>query len=351
MRRNRRLVRMVFLGIVPIVVVVALAEYYVSQGRYVTTENAYVKAHLVSVAAEVSGRVAEVRAVENARVRAGDPLFAIDPEPFRIDLQRAAAELVRVQNEIHALKAEQRQVEMELKEAQANISYMERSFGRQRALVDRGFASQSKFDEAENNLAISRERAGALREKSLRLLAKLGGSSDIQPERHPDYLEAKAKRDRAQLDLKRTAVLAPADGVVGRLKLQAGEYVRAGEAVLPLVQTRERWVEANLKETQLTHVRVGQRVEIVVDAYPDRTFQATVASISPSTGAELAILPPQNASGNWVKVVQRVPVRIELAEAAPDLRAGMTVAVSVDTERTYSLIDFVGSALARIVER
>jgi membrane fusion protein (multidrug efflux system) len=352
MRHNRRLIRVLFLGIVPLLIVLALAEYYVSHSRYVTTENAYVKAHLVSVAAEVSGRVAEVHVRENAQIQAGGLLFTIDPVPFRIDLEKAAAELVRVQNDIRALRAEHRQVEMELKEAQANIAYMERAFARQRALVDKGVASQARFEEAENGLAISRERAGALREKAQRLLAKLGGSTDVTPERHPDYLEAKAKRDRAELDLRRTAVVAPTDGIVGRLRLQPGEYVRAGDSVLPLVQTSERWIEANLKETQLTHVRVGQKVEIVVDAYPDRVFQATVKSISPSTGAELAILPPQNASGNWVKVVQRVPVRIELAEAAaPELRAGMTVAVSVDTERSYSLIDFVGSAVARIVER
>jgi membrane fusion protein, multidrug efflux system len=346
---RRRLIRLVLLGIVPVVAVLALAEHYVSSGRYVTTENAYVKANLVSIAAEVSGRVAELHVRENAAVRAGAPLFVIDPAPFRIDYERAEAEMVRVRNDLQALRAEHRQVEMELKEATANIGHLERTFARQRALADRGFASQAKFEEAENNFQTSRERASALREKGLRLLAKMGGAIDLVPERHPDFLEAKAKRDRAELDLKRTAVSAPTDGVVGRLRLQAGEYVKAGEAVMPLVQTSDRWVEANLKETQLTHVRIGQRVEVAVDAYPDRTFRAVVKSISPSTGAELAILPPQNASGNWVKVVQRIPVRIEIADdhLQTELRAGMTAAISIDTEQRHSLLDFIGAAFAK----
>jgi len=290
---------------------------------------------------------------ENSPVRVGAPLFIIDPAPFRIEFEKAEAEMVRVRNDLQALRAEHRQVEMELKEALSNIAHMERTFVRQRALVDRGFASQAKFEEAENNLQTSRERASALREKGYRLLAKLGGTTDLIPERHPDYLEAKAKRDRADLDLKRTQVKSPTDGVVGRLRLQAGEYVKAGEAVMPLVQTTERWIEANLKETQLTHVRIGQKVEIAVDAYPDRTFRAVVKSISPSTGAELAILPPQNASGNWVKVVQRIPVRIEIAEEhfQTELRAGMTVAVSIDTEQHHSLLDFIGSAFAKKHDR
>jgi membrane fusion protein (multidrug efflux system) len=346
---RRPLIRLVLLGIVPVAVVLTLAEYYVSSGRYVTTENAYVKANLISVSAEVSGRVAQVHVGENATVRAGERLFTIDPAPFRIDLDKAEAELLRVRNDVQALRAEYRQVEMELKEARANIAHLERAFARQRALVDRGFASQAKFEEAEISLVMSRERASALREKSQRLLAKLGGGVDILVELHPDYVEAKAKRDRAELDLERTAVFSPTDGVVGRLRLQVGEYVRAGEAVMPLIQTTERWIEANLKETQLTHVRIGQKVEVVVDAYPDRTFRATVTSISPSTGAELAILPPQNATGNWVKVVQRIPVRIELVdgETYAGLRAGMTVAVSIDTERDHSLLDFIGSASAK----
>jgi membrane fusion protein (multidrug efflux system) len=346
---RRRLIRLVLLGVVPIAAVLLLAEYYVAGGRYITTENAYVKANLVSVAPEISGRVAEVHVGENARVGAGTPLFTIDPVPFRLDFEKAEAELLRVRHDIDALRAEHRQVTMELKEAQANIALMERTFTRQRALVDRGFASQAKFEEAENALLTSRERASALREKAQRILAKLGGAVDIVAERHPDYVEAKAKRDRARLDLARTTVVAPTEGVVGRQRLQAGEYVKAGEAVMPLIQTSERWIEANLKETQLTHVRAGQKVDVVVDAYPDRVFHATVKSISPSTGAELAILPPQNASGNWVKVVQRVPVRIELADdyAQAGLRAGMTVSVAIDTELSHSLLDFIGSAFAK----
>jgi membrane fusion protein (multidrug efflux system) len=345
---RRRLIRLVLLGVVPAVAILVFAEYYVAGGRYVSTENAYVKANFVSIAAEISGRVAEVRVRENSAVKAGAILFAIDPAPFRIELDKSEAEVRRVRNDLQALRAEHRQVEIELKEAMVNIGLMERTFARQRALVNQGYASQARFEEAENALQTSRERASALREKGQRLIAKLGGTLDFEAEQHPDYLEAKARRDRAELDLQRTTVRAPTEGVVGRLRLQPGEFVRAGEAVMPLVQSPERWVEANLKETQLTNVRVGQKVEVAIDAYPDRHIRAVVKSISPSTGAELAILPPQNASGNWVKVVQRVPVRIEIAEEhlRDELRAGMTVSVSIDTEERHSLFDFIGSAFA-----
>ena len=165
------------------------------------------------------------------------------------------------------------------------------------------------------------------------------------------FLEVMARKRQAALNLRRTRIIAPADGIVGKVSLQVGEYVREGKAVLPIVQSDENWIEANLKETQLTHVRPGQSARIVIDAYPDREWTARVTSISPSTGAELSVLPPQNASGNWVKVVQRVPVRLELQNKHDTLalRAGMTVSVSLDTERDRSLFRVINSALADLV--
>jgi len=164
------------------------------------------------------------------------------------------------------------------------------------------------------------------------------------------YLEAEAKLHSAALNLRRTQIRSPADGIVGRVSLQTGEYVEEGKAVIPIIQTSETWVEANLKETQLTHVRPGQKVSLSIDAYPDIEFEGSVSSISPSTGGELSVLPPQNASGNWVKVVQRVPVRIELQKKSkgPALRAGMTVSVVIDTKRKRTLAGVVSSAFARI---
>ena len=345
---RRRLIRIVLLGVVPAIGLVIGAYYYVAAGRYVTTENAYLKAHVVSVSAEVAGRVTHVLVGDNAPVAAGDQLFRIDPEPYRLAYRKAEAVLSQVRNNIAALRAANAQGEMELKEARANIRYFRRVFARQQTLARKGIASRAKYEEAERNLAISRQRAEALKQKILSLLARLGGRTDIATEDLPDYIESKASRDNARLDLKRATVFAPSSGVIGRVTLRPGEYVRPGQAVFPLVQTGGHWIEANLKETQLTHLRIGQKATVVLDAYPGRVLTATVRSISPSTGSEFAILPPQNASGNWVKVVQRVPVRlaVDASPAGVLLRAGMTASVSIDTGREVSLFDVIGSALA-----
>jgi len=349
----RTLIRLVLLGVLPAAALVTAAHYWVASGRYVVTDNAYVKANLIAISAEVSGRVDQMFVAENTLVKAGQKLFSINSEPFRIEFARAQAELDKVRNLIVALRADHGQARMELKEAQADISYYKRVQRRYSALARRGHASKAKLDEVDRNFVTSRQRASALRQKTLRILARLGGSITGPIERHPEYLEAKANRDEAELALRRTTVSAPVGGYIGRLKLQAGEYVKAGETMLPLIESGANWIEANLKETQLTHVAVGQRVSIVLDAFPDHAWDATVHSISPSTGAELSILPPQNASGNWVKVVQRIPVRLEIGAVHPSitLRAGMTVSVSIDTERKPTLIDVIGDALAWKSER
>ncbi len=346
---KRGLLRILLLVVVPGAAIAAGAHFWVAAGRYVTTENAYVKTNLIRISAEISGRVADVFVRENALVQTGDPIFSIDPAPFRVALAEADARLALVRNEIHALRASYRGAQTELEEAEQEIAYHKRVFDRLRSLSGRGHASRARFEEAEQKLAAARQRARTIRQKGLRILASLGGNPELRAEDSPQFLHALAARDRAEIDMKRTVIHAPADGAIGRIRLQGGEYVEAGEAVMPLIQTAGAWVEANLKETQLTHVEVGQEAEIVVDAYPDLSWRARVASISPSTGAELSVLPPQNASGNWVKIVQRVPVRIEIDDATGrpfDMPAGVTVSVSIDTKRDISLFDFFGSALA-----
>ena len=346
---RRGLLRIFLLVVVPGAVILVGAHYWVASGRYVTTENAYVKTNLIQISAEIRGRVAEVFVNENAFVRAGDPIFSIDPEPFRVALAEADAKLSMVRNEIGALRASWHGARLELREAEQEVAYYKRIFDRFKSLAGRGHASRARFEEAEQNLIAARQRASTVRQKGLTILANLGGDPELKAENSPQYLEALAARDRAEIDVRRTVVRAPADGTVGRVRLQKGEYVEAGRPVMPLIETTRSWVEANLKETQLTHIRVGQQAEIVVDAYPDLSWRAKVASISPSTGAELSLLPPQNASGNWVKIVQRVPVRLEIDgdTGRPfDMPAGATVSVSIDTTREVSLFDVVGSALA-----
>ena len=346
---RRVLLRIFLLVVVPATAVLVGAHYWVASGRYVTTENAYVKANLIQISAEISGRVADVFVGENALVRDGDPIFSIDPEPFRVALAEADARLAAVRNQIVALRASWRGAREELREAEQEVAYRKRFFDRLKNLAGRGHAWRAGLEDAEQNLIAARQRASTARQKGLAILAELGGDPEIEAEQSPQFREALAARDRAEIDVRRTVIRAPSDGTIGRVRLQKGEYVDAGRPVMPLIETGRAWVEANLKETQLTHIGVGQRAEIVVDAFPDLAWRARVASISPSTGAELSVLPPQNASGNWVKIVQRVPVRLEIDAGTGrpfDMPVGATVSVSIDTGRAVSLFDAVGSALA-----
>ncbi len=350
LKSRRAWLRFFLLFVVPVAALLVGGHYWVKGTRYVSTENAYVKAHHLAVSADIDGRAATVRVKENDRVRRGDLLFELDPEQPRIDLAKAEAELAGVRNTLEALRAEYRTAQAEYAEAQQEIAYFKRVFDRQKALSQRGVASKARYDEAERDLTNARQTARTVRQKIEQALARLGGRADIPAEQHPLYREAVARRDQAALNLRRTKVYSPADGIVGKVTLQPGEYVEEGRAVIPVIQSNETWIEANLKETQLTYIVPGQTATVVIDAYPDHRWEAKITSISPTTGAELSILPPQNASGNWVKVVQRVPVRLELArfhEGLP-LRAGMTVTVSIDTGRDRSLFRMIDSALANI---
>jgi membrane fusion protein (multidrug efflux system) len=277
-------------------------------------------------------------------------LFRIDPEPFRIALERAEAQILAVRHDIEGSRAEFHQVEAEIAEAQERVRFFEQQARRQRELEGRGISTQASLDEAEMELAASRQQMAALREKIRTVLAELGGDPASAVELHPDFREAEAERDMAALDLDDTLVVAPVDGIVSRMSLQPGEWVEEGEPAFSIVDPASLWIEANLKETQLEHVAVGQRVAVEVDAYPGAVWRGEVASISPATGAEFALIPPQNATGNWVKVVQRLPVRIAVqpAENQPPLRAGMTVAVAIDTEREPKLAALVQGALAAV---
>ncbi len=349
-KSRRAWARFVLLVIFPVAMIIVGGHYWVKSTRYVSTENAYVKAHHLAVSADIDGRAAMVRVKENDTVRRGDLLFKLDPEQPRIDLAKAEAELAGVRNTLNALRAEYRTAQAELAEAQQEIVYFKRVFDRQKALSQRGVASRARYDEAERDLTHARQAARTVSQKIEQALARLGGHAEIRSEEHPLYREAVARRDQAALNLRRTKIFSPVDGIVGKVTLQPGEYVEHGKAVIPIVQSEETWIEANLKETQLTHVVPGQTATIVIDAYPDHEWKAKITSISPTTGAELSVLPPQNASGNWVKVVQRVPVRLEFDsfhEGFP-LRAGMTVTVSIDTERDRTLFQMIGSAVANI---
>jgi membrane fusion protein (multidrug efflux system) len=345
----RRLVRGVLLALGPIIAIVVGLYFYATSGRFVGTDDAYLRADRVSISADISGRVVSVEVHENQTVEAGDVLFQVDDEPFRIALARAEAQLATVRNEIEALRAAYRSRQEQMRLDETTVSYAERNFERQQQLVGRGNTPQSQFDDARQAVSVARQQLAMRRNDALQILAGLSGDPDMPVERHPRFLEARAQRDQAALDLRRTVVMAPWAGVVSRIdRFRPGDYVTAGTPVFAVMASQGLWVEANLKETDLTNVRPGQHATLTIDAYPDITWDATVASISAGTGAEFSVLPAQNATGNWVKVVQRVPVRLQIENrpGQPPLRAGMSVIVDIDTGHRRAMPGFLRWAFA-----
>ena len=329
---------------VPALVIVGALMFWLQGGRYAATENAYVKADIAQIASEVAGRIVEVRVRDHAIVAAGEVLVRLDPEPYRLALARADAEIDGARSHVEQLKVSLRETRAEFKEAENRLSYMETQAKRQRELSGRGVSSAARVEQADSEEQQARDRVAMLQQRIARVEAALGGEPDRPTDRFAMVREKQALRDRAALDLSYMEIKAPRAGVVLNMRPQLGEQVKAQTPLFSLVADRRPWVEANFKETDLTYVVVGQKATVVLDMHPDVTWEAEVESISPATGAEFAILPPQNASGNWVKVVQRLPVRLRLIErpGEPPLRAGMTAYVSIDTRRTRTLAGTFG---------
>jgi membrane fusion protein (multidrug efflux system) len=341
--RHRTALRLGLLVAIPAAAIAGGLLWWLSGGRYVSTENAYVKANIVQIAPEVSGPVRRVPVRDHAEVKAGDVLLTIESAPFRLALDAAEAELDAARTHVETLRATWREAVSELADAEARAAYAQRQWQRQEELARTGVLSASKRDEAQNEARAAADRVAMVKEKLQRVLTALNGDPQLPADQHPVVREKKAARERAALDLARTQLRAPVDGVVVNVRTQPGEQVKSSTPLFALVAAHRPWVEANFKETELTHVRVGQRARVVLDIYPDVVWEAVVESLSPATGAEFAILPPQNASGNWVKVVQRLPVKLRLVPHAgePPLRAGMTATVRIDTGRQRSVGDVV----------
>lgn len=331
----RKWIRRILLApLIPLLVVVG-AWFYENTGRIVSTENAYVKTNITPITTIVSGPVAEVAVRENQVVKTGDLLFRINPDQFVYALEAAEAELAAARISVDEMKSDFRQYGVELKEARERMRFNQLKFDRQKTLESKKFGRKVLMEEAQYNLAAARQHESSIRESRRKALISLQGDPELPVNEHPSVKEQIALRNRAASNLNDTRIIAPADGIVSNVQLRTSEYLEEGDTVFSLVETSNIWVEANLKETQLTHVKLGQDAEFVADSYPDVVWKTRVMTISPATGAEFALLPPQNASGNWVKVVQRLPVRfiVEAKEGMPELRAGMTVTVSIDTKR------------------
>lgn len=350
---RRRWLRPLLLLAGPLLVAVAAGYVYLTGGRYVGTENAYVKADMVLVGAEVSGPIVAVEIRENQHVNLGDTLFRVDDRPYRIALREAEAELASVANEIASLKAGYGQKLEERALAQSDLDYARRELARQSELLASNTTSRSKHDAVRHDADVVRLRMKVIDQELAQIRAQLGGDPDIAIAGHARYQKAATDIDRARLDLERTVIRAPLAGIASNTP-QAGQQV-VGNApmsgpVMSIVADTGAWIEANFKETDLTNVLPGQTVTVRVDSYPDQRWHGTVQSISQATGAEFSVIPPQNATGNWVKVVQRIPVRVAIADNGSGLalRAGMSTTVEIDTGRSRPLPEFLTAALTWI---
>src|SRR5215470_14499858 len=330
---RRGWLRRVLLLLGPVAVASVGVYVYFTGGRFVSTDNAYLQADKVAVSAEVAGPVNEVLVQENAPVARGQVLFRIDDRPYRVAAQRAQAALAKARTDVAATKASYREQRAQLAIAKTNLAFAEREFARQQELAQRHFISEAKLDDARKGLDLARQQVAANTQDLERIAASLGGQPDLPIDQSPGVREAQAALAQAELDLARTAVRAPFAGLASTPP-KVGQYLNPGMSAMAIVADARVWVDANFNETDLTYVSPGQRATVTVDAYPAHRWRGTVESVSPATGAQFAILPPQNATGNWVKVVQRIPVRIALdvGPQDPQLIAGMSAEVEIDTE-------------------
>ena len=336
-RRSNR--RYFIMAAVPVALLLIGGYFWLTGGRYVSTDNSYVQQDRATITADVPGRIVKVAVGENQPVAVGDLLLQIDPEPYKIALAQADAGVATARLAVDQLRSAYQQALVEQKTSSDDLAFKQKAFDRLQGLLAKGVASQADYDQSENDLHAAQETLAKANEQALAALAALGGDATIKTDDHPTVLAALARRDQAALDLKNTSVVAPVAGVISQTgNLQVGGYVASPAAnptaLLSIVETGNTWVEANFKETDLTKMKPGQSATISVDAYPGHTFTAEVASIGAGTGAEFSLLPAQNATGNWVKVVQRIPVRIRITDSTGDLimRAGMSASATVDTD-------------------
>jgi membrane fusion protein (multidrug efflux system) len=402
---NNRLKRFLLLIVLPSIIVLTTTGYFYSLGRFVKTENAYIKAPIVSVQSQLPGRVELVFVKDNQRVKKGQKLLKIETQKLELDLIEQEQNLLSIIKELENRKLKYNEakeeiklareeikfyfsemerikalVNIEIKVAKEKVEYQKLELDRIRNLVSKRVGLKSKLDEANylyksavNNLKFvtlnndldeikhsyvsSKQKLKIFEDKARSILTTLNGNEKINPFDHPLYKKHLSKLNQIKFDIKKSTIIADHEGIIAKMNIEVGEYINLGRMLFAIVDEKKAWVEANLKETELTHVKVGQSVIFVPDTFSKNSWQGQVESISPATGAEFSILPPQNSSGNWVKVVQRVPVRISIGKILEqnnegfkinkELRMGMSVSVTIDTKHE-SEVPFIIRPFANI---
>ncbi len=336
---RRKQMRGVLMLLAPAVILIGGAWFYLTGGRYESTENASLQTGLVAISASVSGKVVSIEVSENQRVKKGDVLFRINSSSYEAAVAEAEAELADARTDIGSLQAEYQEAVSEVRASQARYDFARSEAARQKSLHKEGISSRAQYDAAVTQAQTARDAIASAQARAQSLRARLSGNVRGVIDAQPDVRKAASNLEQARISLRDTVVRAPQDGVVTRVnQLQVGNYVTPGRPVFMLSGTTF-WVQANFKENQLRYMRVGQPTTIEIDAFPDDELKGHVESFSPGTGSSFSILPAENATGNWVKVVQRLPVQIaidEVPEGLP-LSAGLSVEVEVDTGHERNL--------------
>ena len=340
---KKSLRRPLMFALLPLALIVG-GYFYVTGGAVMSTDNAYVQADMVGLSTDVSGIVREVSVHDNQKVAKGDVLFKLDDLQFRLALDRAEAQIGNTRNDLVALQTSYRNMQAQVEQAQKDVDFNMVNFKRQEQLLANNFTPKATFDSARNTLQGSQQKLASLNAQLAGIAANLNGNPDAPIEDHPRYKDAVAARDEAARQFAHTIVRAPFAGIVTNVpSLQPGQYLAAAATAFNIVSTDHVWVQASPKETELTYVKSGQKVTVEVDTFPGQRWAGTVESISPASASSFSLLPAENTSGNWVKVVQRIPMRVRVnnAPGKPALRVGMSVEVSVDTGHERGLPSFI----------
>jgi len=348
-RSNKRL-RMLLLIVLPLIALIGGGAFYLMGGRYISTDNAYVGAQKVLITPDISGKIIHIAVVEGQHVKPGDELFTLDAEPYRLALRQAQARLDASRSDYDKLRTNLKSLRKLADLAAKNVDLKQNDVDRKSKLVASQAGSRADVDTAQSALVTAQLQAQFTAQQRDATLNQLLGNPDLPLAEFPEYAQAKAMRDDAQRNLDHTTVRAPISGTATQVdNIQLGRFLPAGTPVLSVIDDQAPWVDANPKETDITYLRIGQQATLEVDSFPDHVFKGHVVAVSPGTGAQFSILPPQNATGNWVKVVQRVPVRIafDKDEDTRLLRAGMSVYVDIDTG--HSRLPFL-SAFAKEIK-